>query len=299
AKAVNTASYLVNRSPSTSIDLKTPQEVWFGKPSNYFDLRIFVCPAYAYVNDGEHEPRVVKCIFLGYAIGFKGYRLWSTEGNNLDKFLISIDVTFDESAMIGQSKGCESFAGTKDCDADQKEADNTGTGVEDSIAVRKGKVMLQGQLAPTEAIKENNIKAENLRGMDKAFKISLDGTRCIKNQSWLPLFGNLRDLIMHESHKSKYFIHPDSDKMYQEEDRNETTKRDTKELLVVGEIPSQGFRKVLVRWGISEVQVYTLSTRTWKKVSPKPLNKPYGYKELGVYVEGFIYWLARDDWLPY
>ncbi|GJV36656.1 putative reverse transcriptase domain-containing protein [Tanacetum coccineum] len=25
---------------------------------------------------------------------------------------------------------------------------------------------------------------------------------------WLPLFGNLRDLIMHESHKSKYSIHP-------------------------------------------------------------------------------------------
>ncbi|GJV21817.1 putative reverse transcriptase domain-containing protein [Tanacetum coccineum] len=33
--------------------------------------------------------------------------------------------------------------------------------------------------------------------------------------SWLPLFGNLRDLIMHESHKSKYSIHPGSDKMYQ------------------------------------------------------------------------------------
>nr|GEY19758.1 reverse transcriptase domain-containing protein [Tanacetum cinerariifolium] len=68
----------------------------------------------------------------------------------------------------------------------------------------------------TEAIKEENIKAENLRGMDKAFKIRLDGTRCIKNQNWLPLFGNLRDLIMHESHKSKYSIHPGSDKMYQD-----------------------------------------------------------------------------------
>ncbi|GJW28557.1 putative reverse transcriptase domain-containing protein [Tanacetum coccineum] len=66
----------------------------------------------------------------------------------------------------------------------------------------------------TEALKEENIKAENLRGMDKAFKIRPDGTRCIKNQSWLPLFGNLRDLIMHESHKSKYSIHPGSDKMY-------------------------------------------------------------------------------------
>nr|GEV57603.1 hypothetical protein [Tanacetum cinerariifolium] len=29
-----------------------------------------------------------------------------------------------------------------------------------------------------------------------------------ENQNWLPLFGNLRDLTMHESHKSKYFIHP-------------------------------------------------------------------------------------------
>nr|GEX93664.1 putative reverse transcriptase domain-containing protein [Tanacetum cinerariifolium] len=68
----------------------------------------------------------------------------------------------------------------------------------------------------TEAIKEENIKAENLRGMDKAFEICPDRTRCIKNQSWLPLFGNLRDLIMRESHKSKYSIHPGSDKMYQD-----------------------------------------------------------------------------------
>ncbi|GKA37994.1 putative reverse transcriptase domain-containing protein [Tanacetum coccineum] len=52
--------------------------------------------------------------------------------------------------------------------------------------------------AQTESLKEENIKAENLRGMDKAFEIRLDGTYCIKNQSWLPLFGNLRDLIMHE-----------------------------------------------------------------------------------------------------
>ncbi|GJY86696.1 putative reverse transcriptase domain-containing protein [Tanacetum coccineum] len=63
---------------------------------------------------------------------------------------------------------------------------------------------------------EENIKAENLRGMDKEFEVRPDGTRCIKNRSWLPLFRNLRDLIMHESHKSKYSIHPGSDKMYQD-----------------------------------------------------------------------------------
>ncbi|GJY89526.1 putative reverse transcriptase domain-containing protein [Tanacetum coccineum] len=70
--------------------------------------------------------------------------------------------------------------------------------------------------AQTKALKEENIKAENLRGMEKSFEIRPDGTRCIKNQSWLPLFGNLRNLIMHESHKSKYSIHPGSDKMYQD-----------------------------------------------------------------------------------
>ncbi|GKC83270.1 putative reverse transcriptase domain-containing protein [Tanacetum coccineum] len=34
--------------------------------------------------------------------------------------------------------------------------------------------------------------------------------------SWIMCFGNLRALIMHESHKLKYSIHPGSDKMYQD-----------------------------------------------------------------------------------
>ncbi|GJR85539.1 putative reverse transcriptase domain-containing protein [Tanacetum coccineum] len=35
-------------------------------------------------------------------------------------------------------------------------------------------------------------------------------------ESWLPCYGDLRTVIMHESHKSKYSIHPGSDKMYQD-----------------------------------------------------------------------------------
>nr|GEW35373.1 putative reverse transcriptase domain-containing protein [Tanacetum cinerariifolium] len=72
------------------------------------------------------------------------------------------------------------------------------------------------RLTQNEEMKEKNVGAENLRGIDKAFEVRPDGTCCIKNQSWLPLFGNLRDLIMHESHKSKYSIHLGSDKMYQD-----------------------------------------------------------------------------------
>ncbi|GKC80376.1 putative reverse transcriptase domain-containing protein [Tanacetum coccineum] len=43
-----------------------------------------------------------------------------------------------------------------------------------------------------------------------------DGTLCLNNRSWLPCYGDLRTLIMHESHKSKYYVHPSSDKMYQD-----------------------------------------------------------------------------------
>ncbi|GJZ42223.1 putative reverse transcriptase domain-containing protein [Tanacetum coccineum] len=43
-----------------------------------------------------------------------------------------------------------------------------------------------------------------------------DGTLCFNGRSWLPCYGDLRTVIMHESHKSKYSIHPGSDKMYQD-----------------------------------------------------------------------------------
>ncbi|GJZ75034.1 putative reverse transcriptase domain-containing protein [Tanacetum coccineum] len=71
--------------------------------------------------------------------------------------------------------------------------------------------------AQLEAVKQENVKAENLgRLLKPIFKIHSDGIRYFENRVWLPLFGGLRDLIMHESHKSKYSIHPGSDKMYQD-----------------------------------------------------------------------------------
>ncbi|GKA21432.1 putative reverse transcriptase domain-containing protein [Tanacetum coccineum] len=71
--------------------------------------------------------------------------------------------------------------------------------------------------AQEEAIKGENVEAENLGRLIKPiFEFRPDGTRCFRNRVWLPLFGGLRDLVMHESHKSKYYIHLGSDKMYQD-----------------------------------------------------------------------------------
>ncbi|GJV61045.1 reverse transcriptase domain-containing protein [Tanacetum coccineum] len=65
-----------------------------------------------------------------------------------------------------------------------------------------------------EPIREENIGAEGFRGEGEPFEVRSDGTKCLKERVWLPLFGGLRGLIMLESHKSKYSIHPGSDKMY-------------------------------------------------------------------------------------
>nr|GEZ91182.1 putative reverse transcriptase domain-containing protein [Tanacetum cinerariifolium] len=72
----------------------------------------------------------------------------------------------------------------------------------------------QIQNAQVEACKDKNIGAKGFLGKGEPFKVRSDGTKCLKGGVWLPLFGGLRVLIMLESHKSKYFIHPWSDKMY-------------------------------------------------------------------------------------
>ncbi|GJS54569.1 putative reverse transcriptase domain-containing protein [Tanacetum coccineum] len=70
--------------------------------------------------------------------------------------------------------------------------------------------------AQVEARKEENYKTEDLYGMIKKLEPHANGTLCLNGRSWIPCRGNLRELIMHESHKSKYSVHPGSDKMYQD-----------------------------------------------------------------------------------
>ncbi|GKF07236.1 hypothetical protein Tco_0041460, partial [Tanacetum coccineum] len=69
--------------------------------------------------------------------------------------------------------------------------------------------------AQKEAMEKKNVKAKKLgRLIKQIFEFFPDGTCCFGNHIWLPRFGGLRDLIMHESHKSKDSIHLGSDKMY-------------------------------------------------------------------------------------
>nr|GEY60777.1 hypothetical protein [Tanacetum cinerariifolium] len=66
------------------------------------------------------------------------------------------------------------------------------------------------------ARKEENFINEDLHDMINKLESRANGTLCLNNRSWILCIGDLRALIMHESHKLKYSIHPGSDKMYQD-----------------------------------------------------------------------------------
>ncbi|GJS06486.1 hypothetical protein Tco_0363282 [Tanacetum coccineum] len=73
--------------------------------------------------------------------------------------------------------------------------------------------------AQTKAQKPENLKNKDVGGMirkdipKEKLEPRADGTLCLNGRSWLPCYGDLRTVIMHESHKSKYSIHPGSEKM--------------------------------------------------------------------------------------
>ncbi|GKE06417.1 putative reverse transcriptase domain-containing protein, partial [Tanacetum coccineum] len=89
-----------------------------------------------------------------------------------------------------------------------------------------GAVLMQRE--KTEAQKLENTKNEDVVGMvienskdleklrTEKLEPHADGTLCLNGRSWLPCYGDLRTVIMHESHKSKYSIHSGSDKTYQD-----------------------------------------------------------------------------------
>nr|GEX32209.1 transposon Ty3-I Gag-Pol polyprotein [Tanacetum cinerariifolium] len=105
-------------------------------------------------------------------------------------------------------------------------------GAEDFVAYcdasHKGLGAVLMQREKSEAKKPENLKKEDVGGMlienskdpEKFRKEKLeprtDETLCLNNRSWLPCYGDLRALIMHEAHKSKYSVHPGSNKMYQD-----------------------------------------------------------------------------------
>jgi transposase InsO family protein len=80
SEAVMMVTFLINRTPSRVIGMKSPCELIFTE--NKFPVPPKVLGCACFVRDhrpsvNKLDPRAVKCIFIGYSSGQRGYKCWS------------------------------------------------------------------------------------------------------------------------------------------------------------------------------------------------------------------------------
>jgi hypothetical protein len=93
---VDSAKYILNSSPSSALVDMTPHEVWSGKKPLVSHLKVFGCDGFVHVPKEKRsklERKAVKCIFIRYKEGMKGYEIWDRASR---KIVYSRDVAFRE-----------------------------------------------------------------------------------------------------------------------------------------------------------------------------------------------------------
>ncbi|MCO5597177.1 hypothetical protein L7F22_051253 [Adiantum nelumboides] len=93
-EAVACAAHVLNRCPTRALKTITPYESWYDRKPSISYLRVFGCLAYAHIPQqlrGKLDDKAVKCIFVEYSSGSKGYRLYNLATN---KIFESRDVIF-------------------------------------------------------------------------------------------------------------------------------------------------------------------------------------------------------------
>ncbi|KMQ87616.1 retrovirus-related pol polyprotein from transposon tnt 1-94 [Lasius niger] len=78
-EAINTANYIRNRCPTSSLNGKTPYKKWTGNVPDVGYFQKFGCLVYSLdrePNKGKFQSRSRKGIFMGYTERSKAYRIW-------------------------------------------------------------------------------------------------------------------------------------------------------------------------------------------------------------------------------
>lgn len=112
-ETVMTATFLINRVPSSVLNGKSSFEVIYGKPPRLHFLRTFGCLCFTtrLNNSDKFSSRSDKCVFIGYSNKKKGYKVLSLDNNTV---FFSRDVKFYEtifpfqmsSSIFGEKQGC-------------------------------------------------------------------------------------------------------------------------------------------------------------------------------------------------
>lgn len=102
AEAVAMATHVLNRTGTSTIDGKSPYELWYGKQPKIDHLRAFGCEVFVHIPKEKRQKfdaKSIKCLFVGYDNHAKAYRVWNPKTN---KMQVARDVVFmlEESTAI-------------------------------------------------------------------------------------------------------------------------------------------------------------------------------------------------------
>lgn len=103
-ECVLTVGQLINRTPSTLLQNKTPYELLHGQPPTMSHLRILGCLAYAHNKNTKGDKfasRSRRCILISYPSGTKGWKLFDLEEETV---FLSRDVEFQEDVFPYSAK---------------------------------------------------------------------------------------------------------------------------------------------------------------------------------------------------
>jgi hypothetical protein len=102
-EAVACSPCFLNRSPTTSLNMKVPREACSATKLNVSHLRTFGCIAYAHIPfelRKKLDDKSEKCIFTGYSETSKAYKLYNPISK---KLILSRDVKFMENQLWNES----------------------------------------------------------------------------------------------------------------------------------------------------------------------------------------------------
>lgn len=91
------ATFFINRLPTPVLDYKTPLDLLYNMPPTYDNIKVFGCLCFASVHiSDKFSPRAIRCVFLGYPHGHKGYKLLNL---NTKQSFISRHMVFHETVF--------------------------------------------------------------------------------------------------------------------------------------------------------------------------------------------------------
>jgi hypothetical protein len=79
AETISIVVYLKNRIPTWCLDHKTSFKAFYDSKREVNNLRIFGCKAFAHIpkeNMKKLDAKAIKCIFIGYCLEFKAYKMF-------------------------------------------------------------------------------------------------------------------------------------------------------------------------------------------------------------------------------